>query len=321
MSVIHFLNVNEGDCTWIEHDSKRNTLIDVSNARRIEEENYNESSCNYNESYQGNHRRKEQPCNPIEYLNKYNVKKIFRFILTHPDMDHMDGIKDLFEEYEVVNFWDTENTKIMSEDTKWGKYRKEDWEFYQQIRIDREKLTILNLYSGCKAEYYNKGDDNDGLYILAPTEELVEQANKSKDYNDCSYVILYKNNNRKIIFSGDSSDKTWDYILENYSDEVSDIDVLIAPHHGRKSGGNDEYLDVLKPKLTLFGNAKSQYLDYSSWNNRELDHITNNQADNIILEITKNKLNVYVTYREFALSRDRNAKYSEKYDAWLILSL
>lgn len=30
MSTVHFLNVNEGDCTWIHHNSGRNTVIDIS---------------------------------------------------------------------------------------------------------------------------------------------------------------------------------------------------------------------------------------------------------------------------------------------------
>ena len=30
MGVVHFLNVNEGDCTWIQHLSGHNTVIDVS---------------------------------------------------------------------------------------------------------------------------------------------------------------------------------------------------------------------------------------------------------------------------------------------------
>ena len=32
MATIHFLNVLEGDCNIIQHDSKRLTLIDISNA-------------------------------------------------------------------------------------------------------------------------------------------------------------------------------------------------------------------------------------------------------------------------------------------------
>ncbi|OVE67976.1 hypothetical protein CCS79_13555 [Clostridium diolis] len=325
MGVIHFLNVKEGDCIWVEHMSNNNTIIDISNASTNQEESLLEFTSLNERNGSGNFNRKNYPTNPIEYFNNHGMVSIFRFILTHPDMDHMDGIKALFEEYDIYNFWDTLNTKTMDENKDWGRYNKEDWKFYQSIRKNSKMPKVLNLYAGTKGYCYNQDENGnsgaDGLYILAPTKELVEEANSSEEYNDCSYVILYKTNDKKIVFAGDSAEKTWDYILENHKDQVENVDILIAPHHGRKTGGNDEYLDILNPKLTLFGNAKSEHLDYSSWNNRKLDHITNNQADNIILDTNGSDLDVYVTYENFAKTRDENAVYSEKYDAWKILSL
>ena len=296
MGVVHFLNVNEGDCIWVKHPSGHNTIIDISNATETN---------NIFESASGNHNQKNYPVNPIEYLSDHGVDNKFRVILKHHDMDHMDGIKEFFDNFEVLNFWDTENNKEMDENTSWGKYKKEDWEFYQKIRKSKEAPKVLNLYSGSHGKYYNQDEDGnsgaDGLYVLAPTVELVEEANSTKEYNDCSYVILYRTGNKKIVFAGDSAKKTWDYILDNFKEDVTDVDVLVAPHHGRKTGGNDDYLDVLKPKLTLFGNAKSEYLDYASWNNRGLDHITNNQANCIVLEtLGENGIDVYVSYETFA---------------------
>lgn len=129
MGVIHFLNVDEGDCTWIRHPSGHNTVIDISCAIRNEKllEAYSERSG-------GNQQRKYYPVNPIEYLKNYDVEGIFRFILTHPDMDHMDGLKDFFDKYSIINFWDTANDKVMDTSSDWGKYSKDDWEFYQSVR-------------------------------------------------------------------------------------------------------------------------------------------------------------------------------------------
>lgn len=322
MGIIHFLNVKEGDCIWVNHLSGHNTIIDISNgnnASDIEQSLLENSSGNYNQ--------KNYPVNPIEYLNGYKVKEIFKFVLTHPDMDHMDGIEELFGNFEVLNFWDTNNEKKMDENSKWGNYKKEDWELYQTIRKSDSMPKTLQLYSGSRGLYYNQNEDGksgaDGLYILAPTVDLVEEANKTKNYNDCSYVILYKTgNNKKVIFAGDSAEKTWDYILENYEDDVADVDILIAPHHGRKSGGNDDYLDVLNPKLTLFGNAKSEHLDYQSWNNRGLDHITNNQANCVVVNTSgENGLDIYVTYETFAKRRNADTYYDEEYNAWYIMTI
>ncbi len=317
MGIIHFLNVNEGDCSLIQHRTGHNTVIDVSNGKPI---------VQIFESASGNHNQKNYPVNPIEYFNYLGLKTIFRFILTHPDMDHMDGISELFDNFEVWNFWDTENNKEMDENSEWGRYKKEDWDFYQEIRKSTDSPKTLHLFAGNIGQYYNRdGEDKsggDGLYILAPTKDLVNEANKTGDYNDCSYVILYRTSDKKIIFAGDSAEKTWDYILENHKSDVTDVDVLIAPHHGRKTGGNDEYLDVLNPKLTLFGNAKSKDLDYNSWINKGLDHITNNQANCIVLNPDgESGIEVYVTYETFARKRNPDTWYSTKYNAWYIMTI
>ena len=148
MGVVHFLNVNEGDCILIEHPSQRKTLIDISNGKKVIDTCERFFSENYNQ--------KSYSENPIDYLKNRNIDTIFRFILTHPDMDHMDGISDLFSSFKVVNFWDTDNTKMMDETTEWGRYNKDDWEFYQEIRKSISKPNVLNLYAGQRGQYFNQ---------------------------------------------------------------------------------------------------------------------------------------------------------------------
>src|SRR5205807_6583268 len=100
----------------------------------------------------------------------------------------------------------------------------------------------------------------------------------------CSYVILYKTDNHRILFGGDSHDDTWERILANHKDDVSDVDVLVAPHHGRSSDRSYEFLDVVNPALTLFGNAPSEHLAYGAFSSRDLPIITNNQAGCVLLD-------------------------------------
>jgi beta-lactamase superfamily II metal-dependent hydrolase len=123
MAVIHFLNVLEGDCNIIQHDTGRLTVIDVSNAYNdydTEEEKKVKISKEREErrlrtqipAGKIDYKQKHTPDNPILYLReKIKPSEIFRFIITHPDMDHIDGIRDLYEEYFVRNTWDTENKK------------------------------------------------------------------------------------------------------------------------------------------------------------------------------------------------------------------
>lgn len=302
MSKIHFLNVLEGDCSIIEHETNHISVIDICNGNG--QDKSFESMEFFSDTPKGNYNQKEYPTNPILYIRSIGIKNIFRFILTHPDMDHMDGLKNLFDNFQVSNFWDTNNNKSMG-DKDFTKYKKEDWNYYQELRIKSKNTKILNIYRGERGEYFNKNNDiypnGDELYILSPTKQLTEEINDSENnYNNLSYIILYKNNNKKILFTGDSQKKSWDILMSNkkITKEIENIDVLIAPHHGRKSGGNDNFLDILKPKLTLFGNAESEDLRYNSWNNRKLLHITNNQAGNIMLDIQDN-IYVYCQNRVF----------------------
>lgn len=61
-----------------------------------------------------------------------------------------------------------------------------------------------------------------------------------------------------------------------------------------------DFLDVLNPQLTLFGCANSEHLAYDAWNNRNLAHITNNQAGNVLLNATNEGIEVYVENLAFA---------------------
>lgn len=324
MGLVHFLNVKDGDCTIIEHTSGRVSMIDICNGNP---ENKQPVIDSYGlmesilESLQGNRSQKSYPVNPIDYLHSLNIKNIHRFILTHPDMDHLDGLKRLYTEFSVKYFWDTDNNKQMSSGSL-GSYNADDWKFYQEIRKTATKY-CADFKSGVFASIItDKEYGKDFLQILCPTRSLNSEANKSGNYNNCSYVILYKEANQKILFCGDSEEKEWDILLNNYPQILKNIDVLIAPHHGRKSGGNDNFLDVLKPKLTLFGNAKSQYLNYNDWNNRGLKHFTNNQGGSFILEHRAGKIEVYCTNQQFAEAFTKEKRCNThrhiKYNAWYL---
>ena len=318
MSTIHFLNVKNGDCSIIEHDSGNVSIIDICNARLASDVSTDTavfSEAVATEGVRENFNQKKHPENPIDYLKqKIKPKYIFRYIQTHPDMDHMDGLSDLAQQYKILNFWDTANNKEQEFDSS-KEYRKEDWIYYQNIRSSKERAKVLHLYSGSVGRYFNDCDEKicDGISILSPTPDLVKEANEKKEYNDASYVLLFQEKGKRIVFGGDSGKRTWDHILKKHSNKLENIDLLIAPHHGRCSGGNEEYLNVLKPKLTLFGNANAEHLDYNSYYNRGLEIITNNQAGNIIVYINEHGLYVFVENKTFAqkkgiLASDENKK-------------
>ena len=326
MATIHFLNVKKGDCSIIQHNSGRVSVIDVCNA------NPTDSTKQESEPWQardsslgasGNFWQRRHPVNPVTYLSDHGISDIFRYIQTHPDMDHMDGIRELFGRFCPLNFWDTDNKKQISI-SSWAEssYNQADWNFYKKLRDTDPKSSPkrLTLLAGARGKYWNESDDDmtsgDGLQILAPTQELVNAANNNDDYNDCSYVLLYRTKDKRIIFGGDSHDDTWDYILKRYKNKVTDIDLLIAPHHGRSSERSYDFLDVLRPTLTFFGNASSEHLAYRAWNRRGLPIVTNNQANCMVVDASETPMGLYVTNRTYAKTVNSHTYYNKKLNAW-----
>ena len=153
----HFLNVKDGDCSIIEHGSGNVSVIDVCNAEKVTTPMSDLELKSITERISGNFQQKKHPVNPVEYLNKFNINSVFRFILTHPDMDHMDGIKDFFDCFNPANFWDTDNKKEIEFEQD-AKYKEEDWNFYKQIRDGKSQtnLTRLTLFSGSQGMYYSQ---------------------------------------------------------------------------------------------------------------------------------------------------------------------
>jgi competence protein ComEC len=324
MGILHYLNVLEGDCSIIQHPSGHYTIIDVNNAgldKKAEMELLLKKALAERAGVLGNFNQKEYPVNPISYLQSFGVNSIFRFILTHPDMDHMGGIEDFFSIYCPLNFWDTDNCEEKDFEGT-GPYNENDWKFYKKLRDNptTNSPKRLTLLAGARGQYYNQNEDGsnggDGLFVLAPTNELISDANATSDFNSASYVILYQSEGGKILFCGDSHDKTWEYILDNHMDDVTNIDLLIAPHHGRASDRSYKFLDITKPTLTFFGNAASEDLAYDAWKNRGLPIVTNNQANCMIVDCNVNPMRLYVTNEKYAQKVNADTVFEQKYKAY-----
>lgn len=317
LAKIHFLNVSNGDCNIIEHDSGNLTVIDVNEAGSVEEEVIMDEGRTL-----GNFNQKNNPTDPIKYIQNLDIgSTVFRFILTHPDMDHLGGIKKFFDKFSVLNFWDSKNNKELNDDA-WNTtlHSQEDWKFYQKLKNNEIAGTTRHVfYAGSVGKYYNEdvsGGTGDSLTILAPSTDIAVEANDCEEWNDLSYVLLFKTKGYKIIFAGDSDDTSWGYILKTYPELVKNVDVLIAPHHGRDSNRNWDFLDVLQPRLTLMGNANSEHLAYNKYS-KYGQKITNNQAGDVIIDTGDGFINVYLKYKIFAEKYDQ-CRYSKEHDAYYI---
>lgn len=325
LEVVHFLNVGSGDCSIIEHTSGRVTMIDICGGNLEPEDELVE--LYRARKPKGNFRMCQYPTNPIIYLAEVGIKSLFRFILTHPDMDHMDGLTRLLDAMSVLNFWDSGVRKEKPDFGRGSPYSEEDWDAYERIISGRSGTKVVTPRAGDRGKYWNSDDAHgpgDRLQIVAPDDHLVQTANDTGETNDASYVIVYESSAGPIIFAGDSHDKTWEYILNEHRDLVRNAAVLFAPHHGRKSGRDYSFLDVVNPRVSFFGCAPYNDLAYSAWWYRGLLYFTNNQCGNVrIYPTSSGNVEVFIENQQYADAYAiRNGYTTYEYDGyWFLCSV
>ena len=205
---------------------------------------------------------------PAEFFKqRFYGREVFRFILTHPDMDHMSGLYRLFsseqESISLINFWDTEHSKTMSEVdfTRPGaKGTWQDWQEYLRIRSSMTSAKVLYNYRDDSRQYW----DEDRITILSPTTQLAEDANSRQEWNRLSYVLMVEYCGRRIVLGGDADVGAWADIYARYADDGLKVDLLKASHHGRDSGYYQPAVKAMDPKFTVVSVGKKPDSDASN---------------------------------------------------------
>jgi len=95
-----------------------------------------------------------------------------------------------------------------------------------------------------------------GIKIYSP----IPPVKKSYKENEHSLVSFLVYKGCKILLSGDNGPSSWQYLLDNhyFRDDLRNVDIFLASHHGRKSGFYDQIFKFFTPKLTIISDGHSQ---------------------------------------------------------------
>ena len=289
MSIVKSLSVGDGDMFYIEHNSDNFTIIDCCMDDDIRTDITD------------------------EIRSKSADKGIVRFISTHPDEDHIRGLKWFDEKQKIVNFYCVKNDAVKDDET-------EDFIHYCSLR-DGEAAFYLS--KGCSRKWMNIGDEARGcagINFLWPIisnkdfKDALATVKEGSGYNNISPIFTYSvEKGIKVMWMGDMEHD----FLEKVKDEIEwpEVDVLFAPHHGRASGKVS--LDVLKklnPHIIVIGEAPSKHLDYYAGYNT----ITQNSSGDIVFHCTDSYVHVYCGSYSYNVNflKDKK-KYNRDYGHYL----
>jgi len=281
MLTLHFLNVGHGDCTFIELPSGRLMMIDINNSKSLPDEdldalasqkgltlaNFISKPKGLFESRSWEEYYRSLLVDPYDYYSEhFSGQSIFRYIQTHPDMDHMSGLHRFFwqEAVSLGNFWDVSHNKQKNEaDFDHSPYSYDDWLVYKALRGGRgpndSKHKVLTNVRGDSGQFWT----DDGIEVLSPTTELISTCNVDGNYNDCSYVLRITYAGRTVILPGDAEGPAWTSMLKALNTSDLKCDVLKASHHGRDSGYDEEAVQAMSPDLVICSVGKKPETDAS----------------------------------------------------------
>jgi competence protein ComEC len=271
MSVkIHFLNVGAGDCTIVDFPSRtvkssgrqknsRIMMIDINDCGA--EGDFTDVISYYKNNFKD---------------SNGHIRNIFRFICTHPHKDHITGLDRLFNDKQIgiVNFWDVKND-FYPEDWE-NDPSPEDWKMYEKIKKGELKdLTVLTYDDKTEPKQYWK-DDEDRVTIISPSTDLYNQTHfdsegtkkqgEAINLNNTPYVLILKVNSISILFASDAENICWDYILEHHKEQIRDIDILKAAHHGRENGFYEDAVKLMNPRYIVFSNSEGYDCEHGAEN-------------------------------------------------------
>lgn len=295
MSIIKSISVGNGDMFYIKHGSSNFTIID----------------CNMDDT----NRQKITD----EIISESSDKDITRFISTHPDEDHIHGLKYLDDKIEILNFYCVKNEATKSDET-------DDFKKYCELR-DSDKKAFY-IYEGCSRRWMNQNDEekkygSSGINILWPITDNEDykaellNAKEGKSPNNISPIIKYSlSNGVTVLWFGDLENSFMEKIKDTV--ELPKADIIFAPHHGRSSGKiPKEWMESISPKIVIIGEAPSEKINYLS----NYNTITQNTAGDIILDCESGIVDIYVSNENYSVKFLKNNKKSNAYGATYIGTL
>ena len=280
MSIVKSISVGNGDMFYIKHNSDNFTIID----------------CNL---------RADDKIVILNELAKESAGKgIKRFISTSPDLDHIRGLEELDQRLGIANFYVVNNNAAKNEDN-------EDFKRYCELRDDPNKA--FHISRGVSRKWMNQSDEtrrSSGVNILWPILEndfflaALENAENGNSPNNISPIIRYSlENGASVIWMGDLETPFMDSITQDI--DLPKTDILIAPHHGRKSGKvSKKFLEDIAPKIVIIGEASSDDIDYYAGYNT----ITQNRARNITMNLQSGVVHFYSSSTSYSVPFLRDAK-------------
>lgn len=200
---VHFLDVGQADSTFIELGNGQTMLIDAG-------ESHNASTI-------------------IQYIRDLQYSDIDYVVATHPHDDHIGGMAEVLESFEIGKMYMPKQTHTISA-------------FEDMLDVmERKNIDAYTAKSG--VNILTSGIIE--IDILAPFADSYSNLNNS------SAVVRIKYGDTIMLFTGDAEQEIETQLL----DSGIDADVLKVGHHGAGSSSATSFIKAVSPEVAIISSG------------------------------------------------------------------
>lgn len=204
-TLVYYLDVGQGDSELIQLSNGKNILIDAGTRSTAEE--------------------------LVGYLQNLGVQKIDYLIATHPHEDHIGGMTDVVQNFEIGSIYMPKIADSQIPTTK----------VYENLltAIGEKGLSITAAQAG--SVIFEEAGAR--MEILAPNSA------EYGDLNSYSIVTKLTVGEKAFLFTGDAEADSEEEMLDlGYS---VDADVLKLGHHGSSTSNSMAFLEAVSPQAAI----------------------------------------------------------------------
>ncbi|MBI4235097.1 MBL fold metallo-hydrolase [Candidatus Peregrinibacteria bacterium] len=161
-------------------------------------------------------------------------KTIEMLVLTHPDKDHMEGLVEVLKRYKVAKVM---ITGVLKQDA-----------LYEEFLREIDDIDVIIVDENSDFIYSEVSFD-----VLYPFEQIAGE--EFENVNDTSIALMVEYEGKRVLLTGDAEEAEENELIAADLDLRADI--FKAGHHGSKSSSSFEFLEKVRPKITVISAGKN----------------------------------------------------------------
>ncbi len=209
---VSYLDVGQGDAILIESPAGTQVLIDGGRDTKVLE--------------------------ALAAKMGYFDRTIDVVVATHPDSDHIGGLIDVLERYDIKTIVMTTNVN----DTP-------AYEAFMRA-VEDEKTTIINAQRGQVFDLGNDGSGSTTLTVLFPDRDVT-----NLESNTSSIIMKLSFGAADFLFTGDSPQVIETYLVGIDRGSLQS-EVLKAGHHGSRTSTHPSFVKAVRPQFAIISSGK-----------------------------------------------------------------